>query len=619
VTHVRTRRWAALPVLASLSLTALVALPAAPAAAAQGDVLGYLSDSPSGTRYVAYDSAGTQVASSPPGAVDGAVGAVVNGHPTVAYVEEVDSGTSYVDRLHVIAPDGTDTLVYSAPTGSDVGQPAIAPNGRDVLFTLDDDTTSAILDIDAPSRALRTIRSSTSTAYYGPSFSPDGQYLSWAQESRFYSDVVIARFSTGAATILTEASVDNAIYSDTSWSPDSAQVVAERDAYDQYVDDLVGTVQVVDVRTHETRIAVHGGQDSSGSVIEYVEPTWATDGQNLLMTKLTETQTATTGELVSLPPNQGGMTEPVPTTHYAGSPSTAAPNASDSTAPAAPQSIQAQGAGSVAHVSFILPPDSDLADLVVTRVEGAPADTATADIEVARVWSGAVDVPLPAADTTYGISVFARDWSGNLSPAAKVSVTSAPAATLTTSTPRTRINWREGVKLTGTLTGPSPLANEKVTMYVRRALTSTFVAVASSYTNANGDYTLTYNPQWTAEYQVRFAGSPRAYPADSPKRVVTVVPAANFLINSSTPIKLGRSWTLSGNVGPNHPGQIVYVQRRVNGIWRSIASARLSSTSTYRLVLKPNARGTWVLRAYKPADGDHASTVSRQGYTLQVS
>ena len=155
-------------------------------------------------------------------------------------------------------------------------------------------------------------------------------------------------------------------------------------------------------------------------------------------------------------------------------------------------------------------------------------------------------------------------------------------------------------------------------MYVRRAMTSTFVAVASSYTNSNGDYTLGYTPQWTAEYQVRFAGSSRAYPAVSPKRVVTVVPAANFLVNSSAPIKLGRTWTLSGNVGPNHPGQLVYIQRRLNGIWRTIATARLSSTSTFRLVLKPNARGSWVLRAYKPADGDHASATSRQGYTLQV-
>ena len=241
-------RWAALPLLASLSLTFVAALPAAVASAAAGDFLGYLSDSPAGARYVVFDSAGTQVISSPPGAVDGAVGAVTDGRPTVAYVEEVDSGTSYVDRLHVISPDGGDALVYTAPVGRDVGQPAIAPNGRDVLFTLDDDSTSAILDVDASTRALRTIRSSTSTAYFGPSFSPDGEYLSWAQESRFYSDVVVARFSTGAATVLTEASVDNVIYTDTSWSPDSAEIVAERDAYNQYIDDTVGSVEVVDVR-----------------------------------------------------------------------------------------------------------------------------------------------------------------------------------------------------------------------------------------------------------------------------------------------------------------------------------------------------------------------------------
>ena len=130
------------------------------------------------------------------------------------------------------------------------------------------------------------------------------------------------------------------------------------------------------------------------------------------MTKLTETETSTAGELVALPPNQGGIDRTCLHRRLRRCALAAAPFASDGQAPGAPQSIQAQSLGSVARVSFIMPPDSDVADLVVTRVEGAPADTATADIEVARVWSGTVDVTLPAPDTTYGISVFARDWSG---------------------------------------------------------------------------------------------------------------------------------------------------------------------------------------------------------------
>jgi hypothetical protein len=609
-------RLRALPLAAVLALPLLAALPSSPAAAATGPYLGYLSESSAGTRYVAYDGDGAVVFSSTPDAVDGALGAATDSGPTVAYVTEEDTTTSYVDRLHLRAPDGTDTLVYSATPGADISEPSIAPNGHDVLFALDTDTTSAILSVNAQTRDVRTIRSSTSTGYFGPSFSPDGEYLSWAQVGQYYSDVVVTRFATGAAQVISKISTDTSAYTDTAWAPDSATIVAVRDDYDASIDDSISSLAVIDVRSQNLHIAVRGQVNGDGSITDYLEPTWAADGDTILMTKLTSTGDQVRGELVKLPPNQGGYTDPVPTQGYAGSPSVAAPRVADGTAPGAPTNLAAVPQGAVARVTFALPGDSDLADLVVTRTVGEAADTATADIEVARTWTDHVDVALPQPGTTYGISVFARDWSGNLSPAAKVSVTSAGASTLTVSTPPARIHWRLGVKLIGTLANGSPLPNEKVTLFARRAMTSTFVPVASSTTNGEGNYTLTYNPPWTVELQVRFAGSPRGYAAVSAKRVVTVVPAANLSV-STYAIRLGASFTLTGNVGPNHAGQIVYIQRKVSGVWRNIASTRLSSTSTFRLVYRPNARGTWEMRAYKPADGDHASTTSA-GRTVQV-
>jgi Tol biopolymer transport system component len=613
--HVR-GRLRALPLIAVLALPLLAVLPSQAAVAATGHYLGYLSDSSTGTRYVAYDGDGVAVFTSTPDAVDGALGAVTDSGPAVAYVTEHDTTTSYVDRLHLRTPDGTDTLVYSATPGVDISEPSIAPNGHEVLFALDSDTTSAILSVDAQTGDVRTIRSSTSTAYFGPSFSPDGAYLSWAQVGKYYSDVVVTRYATGAAQVISQISTDSAAYSDTSWAPNSATVVAVRDDYDASIDDSYASLAVIDVRSHSLHIAVRGQVNGDGSITEYLEPTWAADGQTMLMTKLTRRGDAVQGELVKLPPNQGGYTDPVPTQGYAGSPSAASQVGTDGTAPRAPSDVSAQLLGAVARVTFALPGDSDLADLVVTRTVGDAADTPTAETEVARVWSDHVDVPLPQPDTTYGISVFARDWAGNLSPAGKVSVTSAATSTLTVSSPPARIHWRLGVKLIGTLANGSPLPNEKVTLFARRAMTSTFVPVASSTTNGEGNYTLTYNPPWTVELQVRFAGSPRGYAAVSAKRVVTVVPAANLSV-STYAIRLGASFTLTGNVGPNHAGQIVYIQRKVSGVWRNIASTRLSSTSTFRLVYRPNARGTWEMRAYKPADGDHASTTSA-GRTVQV-
>ena len=604
----------ALVLSAALAVPLLTVTPATAAPAA--DYLGYLSESADGTRYVAHDAQGATVFSSTPNAIDGAVGAVTDAGPTVAYVTEDDTTTSYVDRLHLRAPDGTDTLLYSATPGVDISEPSISPNGHDVLFALDSDTTSAILSVNAQTRDLRTIRSSTSTTYFGPSFSPDGEYLSWAQVGATYSEVAVTRYATGAAQVISQVGAANSAYTDTAWAPDSATVVAVRDDYDATIDDSYSSLAVIDVRSHNLHIAVRGQVNADDSITEYLEPTWAGDGQTLLMTKLTRRGDAVLGELVKLPPNQGGYTDPVPAQGYAGSPSVASSFTVDAAAPAAPTNVTAQAQGAIVRLTFALPVDRDLADLIVTRSVGEAADTATADIEVARTWTDHVDVALPQPGTTYGISVFARDWSGNVSPAGKVSVTSAAPSTLTVSAPPPRIYWRTGVKLIGNLSNGAPLPNEKVTLFARRAMTSTFVPVASSTTNGDGNYTLTYNPPWTVELQVRFAGSPRAYPTTSVKRVVTVVPAANLWVNTFE-IKLGASFTITGNVGPNHAGQIIYIQRKVNGVWRNIASARLSSTSTYRLVYRPSARGSWELRAYKPADGDHASTTS-PGRTIPV-
>ncbi len=618
MTHARGRsRWTALPVLMTLSISVLAAWPATPAAAAAAsEYRGYLSTSAAGVRYVAYDPSGVLRFSSTPDAVDGALGAVIDAGPTVAYVSETGNDATHVDRLHVVPPGGADAVVYSGQPGADISDLAISPNGHDVLFALDDARSSALVSVDAAGGAARTLRTSTSTTYYGPSFSPDGAYVSWAQVGPIYSAVAVADVATLAASVLFQASVDNLVYTDTAWSPTSAEVVAVRNAYDASIDDTIASLEVVDVRSHVSHVPVRGQVTSTGAVVEYLEPSWARDGQTLLMTKLTTTASSVAGELVALPPNQGGFTEPVATTGYAGSPSAAAARTTDAVAPAAVTALSAAPVGASAHVTFTLPPDADLADLVVTRSQGAAADTPTADIEIARTWSGALDVPLPTPSTDYGISVFTRDWSGNLSPAAKVSVTSAPPTTLTVSTPPARISWRTGVKLTGTLTNPAGLYNDKVVLYVRRAQTSTFVAVATTHTSSSGAYTLTYNPQWTAEYQVRFAGSPRGYPTESDKRVVTVVPAINLWANI-TPIPLGRTVTLTGNVGPNHAGQLVTLQRKINGVWRNIGSIRLSSTSTYRTVIKPSTRGSWELRTYKAADGDHAAT-SSQGRPIPV-
>jgi hypothetical protein len=73
------------------------------------------------------------------------------------------------------------------------------------------------------------------------------------------------------------------------------------------------------------------------------------------------------------------------------------------------------------------------------------------------------------------------------------------------------------------------------------------------------------------------------------------------LYASSTSVRRGSSVTLSGSVRPSHPGARVTIQRKLNGTWRSFATVRLSSASTYRYLMKVSVAGTYVLRAFIPA------------------
>jgi hypothetical protein len=601
-------RWTALPLALALAVPLLAALPAAPASA-QGaaEYRGYLSDAAGGARYLVTDPATAQVVfTSPAGAVDGALGHVTDAGPTVAYVAE---DAAHVDRLHLVEPGAADRVVYTGPAGFDVSEPSIAPDGSSVLFCLDDPKTSAILSVDAGSQAVRTVRRSTAVTYAGPSYSPDGSHLSWTQASDVKSDVVTAAAATGAATVV--ASSDFIQYLDSAWSPDGSRLLTVRLEQEYGTGTPVTSLELFDLRAGTYRVVLRGGTTSSG-VMAFGEPTWAADGRSFYASKATQAappSSTVTGELVHDSIEPGSFADPVPTTAYAGSPSVAGPALRDTSAPAPATGLAASVSGATAHLSFTLPADPDLAEVVVTRSVGAAADTPTATITVGGTRDVTFDVPLPAAGTDYGISVFTRDWSGNLGPAAQLGVRSPDASVTTVSTPPSRIAYRGVVRLSGQVTANGVGVPGTVALYARRAGTTTPVRVTSVATAADGSYALSYTPTATAEYQVRFAGTDRGYPSLSAKRVVTVVPKVTLAASASRVLR-GGTVTLSGSVAPGRSGQVVSIQRYVAGAWRTLASTRLSSTGAYSYALHPSTRGTWTLRVLVPAGIDHALAVS---------
>ncbi|MEV0153011.1 S8 family serine peptidase [Micromonospora sp. NPDC050686] len=215
--------------------------------------------------------------------------------------------------------------------------------------------------------------------------------------------------------------------------------------------------------------------------------------------------------------------------------------------------------------------------------------------------------------TTYSFAGWVRDKSGNYS---KVSTArAAGTATSIVSSPTSLIHGTAEVTLTGRLvrtdTG-APIAGVPVELHARRKGTTTFTYLGSVTTTSTGS--LTYarlRPEYSTEYKWVFRGSndkatgQAHVGAASALKLVSVAPYLSARL-SKTSFALGGSVTLSGTVTPEHPaGQTVYLQRSVGGVWKDVASTKLSSVSSYSFTIKPAARGTYWYRVRKPADSDH--------------
>jgi Zn-dependent metalloprotease len=97
--------------------------------------------------------------------------------------------------------------------------------------------------------------------------------------------------------------------------------------------------------------------------------------------------------------------------------------------------------------------------------------------------------------------------------------------------------------------------------------------------------------------------------ATSAGRKVVVVPIVSRTVSPTT-LSLGQVFTVTGRVSPNRPGQVVRLERYLNGKWVTVRSAALSSSSTYRIVLRQPNRGTGTYRVFRPAEAAFAAIAS---------
>ena len=89
--------------------------------------------------------------------------------------------------------------------------------------------------------------------------------------------------------------------------------------------------------------------------------------------------------------------------------------------------------------------------------------------------------------------------------------------------------------------------------------------------------------------------------------------ASSFTVTARagrTTLTLGHATQLKGKVSPARPGRSVTLQQRSGKSWKTLATTKLTDTSTYAFRLAPTAAGVKAYRVVKPAQGSRSAGVS---------
>lgn len=206
---------------------------------------------------------------------------------------------------------------------------------------------------------------------------------------------------------------------------------------------------------------------------------------------------------------------------------------------------------------------------------------------------------------TYALAVYAVDAAGNVSIArsARLAGTTVAPAPLATSTAGQVVPVRFVLRDLG----GKGLPGRSVDVLTRPATGGAWRVYRRLKTNAHGAVAVTPRLMTSSQFALRYAGeSDRAgIPAGG---LVTIRVRAN--VSSAmrvgtlpgTVAKRGARVTLTGAVLPAKPAQAVYLQRLVGTVWKNVAVARLTATSTYGFVLPTTAIGAARYRVLRPAD-----------------
>jgi hypothetical protein len=234
-------------------------------------------------------------------------------------------------------------------------------------------------------------------------------------------------------------------------------------------------------------------------------------------------------------------------------------------------------------------------DKLTKTHSGLPADTTSVEFR---------GIP---AKRDYTVIVSTEKVSGSMD-----ATTTLHHTTLTIDQTDKQVVYGQRSGIEGVLASSDPsatLGGRTLTLEARALDGGAWTDAAQTQTEVDGSYSFNVRPDENTRYRVRHDGGPELGVSSGPRNVY--VAAKMTLRVSDKTVRPGSTVLFYGAVSPDHDGNRVLLQRRVDGDWKTFRSADLSGRSTYAFRWEPRGKRDLVWQVAMRGDAEHVAGSSR--------
>ena len=186
----------------------------------------------------------------------------------------------------------------------------------------------------------------------------------------------------------------------------------------------------------------------------------------------------------------------------------------------------------------------------------------------------------------------------------------AHQASLSFASAHATIRYGSSDRLYGTLHADGTGYNTSgLRVLVQRRAGPGWLTVATVTTGTGGAFSATVKPAHNTTYRAAYNASSTLLGRTSASRTVHVASSVSIAASSNR-IRITATVYFTGLVGPNQHGKQVLLQRSSGGAWHTVKSGTLSSTSHYRIAMRPTTHADYYWRVYRAGTTANAAGTS---------